>query len=1145
MNRPHKDEPLEARLLPETPANNRGLLLIGCGFVGLIVLCLAAGVVGIISLARQQPVATAATRQESMDEKRQSLRQGFDPAHADPQFKLNHPDRRQVERLLLRMVRASNRDNNKQFLSLVDLGELGDRTLRHPTMPTLSAFGRQEVRDSFLEEETLGNISRLRLFDLQSIDETHLLAYVFLETEGRVTEPLRLWLVKRGNSLQLADWEYVEFGYSVSDRYAIRQAANVDSRYAQERQSDAYLQQSRKLLAEGKRAEAAVQLQLAQQCELPPAIDTLQKYLVMLEWLQIGDKDATIELCRSIPTGERGPGFLLQLANAFDQLGRHEEALQAASEYEQAAGFHPEMVAVRARAHEALDRPEAAYADYLVLHHYAMFEERQFEHLYRLLPADRKDEFLALVKNSANPLQTALAQVDLLHEHNDEDLANQLEQFLASTAPESIELLNFRAQRLSWNDEHELAAALYKQAAEKSEDAAIQDSFWQSYLWSMQLAGKGAEAALVHPDRHAALVYFAGGYEAEEPLLSPAELRPLIDELLAAKHDDLETNRIAGLLAFQAEDWAAAELHFRTAHDQVAEEGYEKEQLAERLLISLARQWGVIEAFEDATEKPSAYHTLADDCIREGKWKTLEELNTTYRQTPAGAEDVWLAYYDAKIALAAEDYPQAASHVLVGKHRLAQQDDPHAKTMLELLDDELVNATFGLEEAYRRSTNKLDKFRELQYLARSTRDWETADKLCELHRRAHPNDPYLLDAQLQVAQARGDHNKVISLLQPWPKATGFQSQYNESNARTQLVRALLHEGRVDEALAAAQQGNSKSDMLALIHLQRGDVDAMTKLAEQEERKAPGFFQSLHYRFTREVAAAFVDDKWTELRRARPVQLRDRISPSIVLLSSQAEVTSREQLEKLLQAALPELEISEPVSHQLGTTYQLNWPGAEAAGAQLTVSSRPYVTDHQLAEVTNSGARVKRLLANQQTWYAFEMLEPEPSSDAVWQQLRDLATTLYDDQVVAIGYQHPAGYQLDFLPSDPHLRELFHSPTAFEAELDSRTAEALPLPDGTQAKISPAVARELRQRGRKWLASHQAAESPAPLQIRVVLQHGHQVEHAWLQVAKLRQTSYGNLEFEAETLEPSPLTRRLIPTGRIQISKYQVLEWRDR
>lgn len=457
---------------------------------------------------------------------------------------------------------------------------------------------------------------------------------------------------------------------------------------------------------------------------------------------------------------------------------------------------------------------------------------------------------------------------------------------------------------------------------------------------------------------------------------------------------------------------------------------------------------------------------------------------------------------------------------------------------LEYLENDFLANQFDLLEAYRRHSNPKAAFQAFHMRALMEHDWQAAAELRTAHAAALPNDPQLLAAESASALQQGDYDRVIELLQPWPAAERFENEWTRQQARDACVISLIRRQRLDEALAVAKDaGTNAPQLVALVHLVRGDAEALAAWLKQHRLSQPSLLVHIADSYRREFIQARQNGNLVELLKDIADYPHDDFTSSIVLLSGEGQPASIDTLRTRLAEAIPGTQLGEPIEHDTGISYVLTIPGTEQVQFQLTVGKGPYATDAELREQYVLPVRLRKAVQEHKTWLALEMTEPEPTSaaDGPWKQVRQLAATLCDERTLAVGRSEPHVYHCEYVVASPRLPELLRSAGNLRRSLAEEVSAYVAFAGESQALQPPAV----KQQAKLWLRKLKAGETVTG-EVRITAKRGHRRESTWLRVVAAQQGQYGPHQFVAEP----PANHPLLPAKRYRLWPHEIREVRS-
>ena len=1134
--------PLEATLLPESATVDASLRW-RVGIFFLLILALVVVAIGgsVAHVWMPEPKLVS----ESITERHAALQQGF-----RPQQRVVHPERVAIERLLSRAAAVSQKQNQAQFLTFVNLDKLHERIVMHPLYPQQSAPEKRELRERLTSDiDALTHAAKLRLVSLQSLDEKTAVAYAIAEQPYGHSEPMRIWLQKNKKQWLLIDWDFVDFGYSLSERYAYAAAAEADPQGEQYRLSQEYLNRATKFRNEGKREEAETQLRLAAACKLPSCIRDFHLYSIMLQWSEMYKHEEVVKICNQADAENRSPGFHYHRARALSYQSQRTAAIDATLAYQQGAGFQPDVVELRARMLQELGRNSESLALYEQLQKNNPHHTQGLVSLYRLLPEGRKDEWLTYIAATNEPLQTAVEQGESALAYRLElACVKRLEKYVAGIAPHSVAHLRLQGVLLQEAGECERAAAVFRQAAALSKVEAEQTVCWGKYLTAMAEMGKPAEAISEHPRPDEAFESYVMGFEDDECELSAVEVRELVKAQLLRNPQHGRANYLAGVLALRAGDETGAKDHLERVAADASNAGdgqeedeedreYRQSQAKDSLLLLAVRRGETLATWQAAEDQVNAYQQLAGHCLSEKNWPALQQLNDAARISEAGRENAWLRYYDAKIAIQQGQPGRAVQQILRAKLEPEHEGKNPGKHYLEYTQSEILVEALGVVSAYQQHPDQKTAFERYHSQALWQRDWQAASELRAAHRQTHPGDLALLTAEVGAAEKTGNDQRIIQLLQPWPGNEKFTYPYQAESARGTLVLALARQKQFVAALAAIDRDDEDGpSWQLLVHLLNGDRAAAAAVCEEHRQQHPNLLSDLATEHPQEWLQIRTDPRVAELVGDLAASLHDEFSAGIAMLAAERDVWTLESLQSKFAAVVPGIEFGAPQPHQHGTSYALKLPN-ETYPLQLTIGNARYAGEDQLIARELLPHELQQRVLQHQSWLALEMAANKPAEDRSWRLLRTLMAAAYNVRARALGVCEPGGYGFNFYAVDGRIVEQLRATQPLAKLLAGQPSGHVEYVGESNEAIGLRVSPQIRQFVTAW----EAGVKPRS-EIRIAVQRGRRCEHLWLPLVRLERDADQTLTFFAQP-STADIDAHHLPPGMIRCQEFKILEIR--
>lgn len=1128
-------EPIDAILVvdePPPPRRRRWWVWGGgCLFVTLAAACLTAWLVahflGDFGSSADDPVA----RWETTAEKQAALRRAFDGRR----HPLQDADLPEIQRLLRRVAATASREDSDEFQKLVDTGRMVRRIQGHADVEWIDWIERQVLASQIRTDcDPPGNTQDFRVVHLERLGDEHVRVFAYAVSEGMCGDPFQFWLVRSRDGWRLYDWERIELGWSEAAQYARLRIAANDWRY------DGYEQGSEELVAADEAIDqdesdaAAEHLQAAAGHSVPNIVADFWAYLVAIRWSSVDDSEQCLAWCSRAQNPDAIPGFYTLQASHLQQTEQYEAALAAIENYERVAGFHPEVIRMKAGCLSELGRDEESLACWRQLVQFAPDGIDDLRQFADALPADRRGELLEVIPAAPQPVAVAVQLAERRGGDEDGDLLGLLHQFVASRAPGSPEALQLEGRMLQFQGDYEQAAERFRQAAEQELDPEGRAGCWSSFLQAMVDAGQVVAGYEALPDPRDAFQSLAGGIENDEAMIDYSQLPDLLAVHRRRCPDDGWLHYFAGLLADQNGDLEAAAREFAAADKSDDEEL--KVAAADQHRDLLCRQGKVLEAYRLGADAAATFRELADLCRAHDDALGLQTLLKAHRSDVP--DEPWLGYYTT-VLLQLQRQAEAAVRSLDGRTKTADEELEEALNGLRL---ELLLDLGRWRQAYEERPDEV--FSQVANRLRFRGNWVELAELCKLRRQHNPEDADLLWLGVELAVGQRDDQRVVELLTPWP-ADKLDGEYRASQLRRQLVRSLLRLGRSDEAYqfavkSVSAEGDQTLLLSTLIWQQRWD-ELTRRLAD--EAAAEEFTDLVRFlRRADQLETYRTAVEAADLRRRFPLPLPEdapETSRIVMLLRVPAELNA-ERLQGLAagtgEFAVRPLPTLRP---DVTAVFEVRDAGGRAVVAAATGSycdprwaQRTRIPDPALASI----------LKQHGGWIAIQGIESNDEEDfaPVDRLVRRIAAGLLDADVQAVSVWG--------LGSD----------TSHLAAADEATAAKLRRPDGLDVVFADTLElflepRDQDQAGtaaaaglvprRELVAVIQALKAPSPeppYWIQVELRLGEAGETHWLRVISAKHTRWGDIELVGEFAGDSQLWPYLKPGERAIVMSSSVL-----
>jgi len=1148
-------EPLEATVLPDLPAARgssgaRGWLL-ACGAFLLFVVCFALLLWGLGQLlaraggARPSRSGSLLDHWETTDERLAAVSAALEAE----QTGLNSAQHRELRRFFDKVRDAIQPLNGTAFTALVDMEAAADRVLLHPASSRRSRSERRLVEQQ-MQLRFRGPSGWNRLIIVhgeRSADGEEALVYTIATGGDQPPAPLRWWLKRDGRSWRVCDWERIDKGFSETARWALEGAIGNSAEMAAFHQALEGVHNAQTSIEAGLVALGSRDLLDAQSLDLPPVVNDVVQLELAWAWERCARSDQVLAACDRIRDSRASPGVHYLRALAHWRREDFAAVLADAQQYRSIAGPHPHLLEVEADALEALGRrAEAAECWWKRLALTPDDADALAE--YCRLAGESASRAVGVLRRAASPEEFALGAGRTAIYRDDDATLGVIERFFRELDPQAAALESLAAWRCEQRQEHALAAAHYRLAAERSADEQDRQRHFAQFLDAMAYAGRAAAGYQAADDPRAALAHLTAGLEYDEAPIVIDDLPQLIALHAQRAPQDPRLKYLEGLVAMADGQFAAAEAKFRSAAKAPAAdppEGHLAELARSKLVEAVYRQNRLAAAYQTATSPPGeVFRELALLCQQDRNWAALEELIALHRtRAPA---DPWIDYFLARRAQAQGN----AEAGLAAVQRAEAASDETLRPTLGWLKNELLIQSGGIGQAYQGSSDQREAFRRLVTHLASEEDWDGVLELATLHAAAAPRRSATLYWRAAAHWHRGEYQELVDNLSPWPEdRVGRLEPGQLTELCDLLVRSLLRLGKLPEAQAAADRARDEYGVeppMVALKLAQGDKAAVLELIEHPRICRELFGRQL-YR-DRELAPLLSDGEVAALRRQQALALpSDHWSRRTALVLFFAEPLPAQQLDECAAGATDAAIRISGRPDQKSLLWNL---GSETV--VLTAGSGPYCSCDQLPETLGADDPRRAALEQHSSWIALDLLpaaQPAPGDEArrLASQLSAALAELSPLALYRSGPRQWGQWQLESFDAAARqrLRSGAHFPAAASPPSSKAPASEAQVPifashDDFDSAERPDLGRALR-----LLADRARVANPAGhALIRVILRRGHAAEEQWLKVIRVRPQKDGNDEFLAEVVDDSQLWPFLRAGERLRVPIYEPLDVRE-
>ncbi len=711
-------------------------------------------------------------------------------------------DRRPIETLFRRVTEACRAEDDVAFQQLLD-GERYWQCMKESGL--IKSLTRGEDRyspdDLLTMIEFPAPYTRMHVHAVTpGSSDNEAIAYVIAWENDWIVE-MRWWLVKKGTSWRIFDWESLQVGNRFSRRHAAYYA-EIAGIHDHDAAKTAILNADR-AAEEGRLADAARELREAASVTVPPFFQAEHRLDVAFGWARAGLSLYEHREYRAASPQElqQSPGLLLGWAMSEHVIGNYEKCLELIEQYELAVGGGPNVDRTRGDALYALGRFEEAADCYVRLLPYADDDLMLLSDLARRLPANRIESVIKAIERHADPTTMALSIATTVSDRPKSLAA--LEKSLATRDFDSGVLDLIRGDRLRAEDSIDEAAVAYLAAWEGLPPPDFEGDHLPPATRSTAVtrivtmyceAGRVADAYDHSPDKGQAFEEIVS-YD-ERFGLPPDELAQVAEMHLQDNPDD-----IAAIVHAAAE--AQANGNFERAIDLALHAASIEADPSSgyRIVRILTETDQVEEAIAWVKRHPDdawAFEGLAEHLNDNEDWSTVLDLAES--MTPDESHRQTVALQRARALVGLGRYSDAEASLVATYNQLKE----------EWLRSILLDEWIGIAAAAGRTRESIaaqigvDAYPDLIQSALAERDFQTAMRLERDWKRRSGTDVDLLPTTVSRLWLQKDFSAVVTAV----RGAGItEAATGDSGTLVldQYIRSLIRTGDPSGAMEAAHQ----------------------------------------------------------------------------------------------------------------------------------------------------------------------------------------------------------------------------------------------------------------------------------------------------------------------------------------------------
>jgi Flp pilus assembly protein TadD len=1026
------------------------------------------------------------------------------------------------------------RANRADLEQVFDFDAFQNRLYAWPENQSLNYFQRLGVTEQFRDQRVLDSLNdKFTIVHVAKRPDSQsaiVSGYVGLESGMHVEQ--RWLIVAHGSSWRVADSEMCDWGCWRTQLHArqMKAAEGSPTAWNQFNAAADRVDQASTLIQAGNADQGLAQLEAINYAGLDSRLQDEMRMRILQATMYVGDPQKRLLLAQQFQHPEQWPGAAYAQAHAHAALGNHQEAIEAGRKFMAQVGPTVGINQLLLPCYEQLGDKEGQAAAY--------------RHLLRVRPADASSlaglakvsgdnaaEVVERLRKLPDPPPTASQVVLYLDVDEHKPAIDALLEFLQSTAPDSLSLLETKAHLASLEEDHETAAGLYLEAWKKHRHDESASRHCANFFSAMIAADQVDAAFDQAPDPQAAIqflandYFFYGDYGVQEK-----QFRSALEKYRAQHGDDAHVVAYQGKLLVQERQYAQAEQQLRAALEKLSpteaaepgdeEEGVSRGDLLSQLATALLMQDRVEEAYETAAvEVPNAAWTLFSqlDLTRAPHREHARKLVALERaRQPA---ELWSGVMEATL-LDAENKPAEAWAALP---KAVPENDYFLAWPVRNLAASLL-ASGAVPLAQYSAIAPRDVFFDLliQRLAEE-KQWDRVAELVRLEEDLGGHTYRVSAWQAELFYQRGHYQLLLTSVkhQSFELLGKYRDSYQRhGNPIDRMLRSQIHLQRYDDALALAKKAKRQPGgpvtWPAWIHLSQGDVEqAIAALEGQSDRS--------HYQF-------YYDPEFGPLARTEAaLPLRQQAPPDLptAMFWRRAELLLRQEVtwDDVQLTALARQALGADASATQLQGLQQQPPGTKVW--RITHGSESFLVfagrrSSQPADDHRQTPHDERLASAWQTYQGWIIMIPggEASDFKLPAAAYPLAAALAGEHCLAVRI----GEQARMFAFDEALRKTLRAADAAkQLQRGGEVVSGWLLPDQIDSQDQQQV------RGRQWLSlARRLAEQPPPENARVCarLQACGCREDVWLRVERLVGKPSRHGTFVVTPEQPSLLIREI-------------------
>lgn len=974
-------------------------------------------------------------------------------------------------------------------------------------------------------------------------DSNSRVVYALCEsTEGETSED-RFWLARSDGTWKLYDWEQLDLGLSISREYGAyckyldTPALKGFNRWAE------LVQESDQFVVDGDYEKAGAKLRLAELEQSPAELQGYKWILTAYRWSAMGNAKETIRCSKAVPKPRETPGVYYNLAY-HQQWTNPKEALKNALIYEEIVGPNYELVQIKARLLEDLNRKQESLEARKMLLSMRPGDPTTLLSYLVALPEEHRSAIEPILSELDDPIKVVSEMVSDA-QYQDYTAFEYLVDYLKRESPNDPATLHAMGSVEQHRGEYEKAADLFHQAYNTEKTIDVRDIYADSYVAVMQDWGKVLNALQEVPDVQQAIESLLYSYEDFDSELTEEEYEAVIDlyfsrfptELNAIKRkvtqaiEKQQYEKAQQILGRALEQLPAKKPTDPTANEDAYDEiEYYRESFQESVARILYEQGLLRQAYDAPGDKTERLEQLARLALADKRIDDVRQLLSWHQQVAPNDRQALFVWSDLESELGNTDIAI----------------EFYKRGLKATIEDE----SWYRDILFKRLCLKADRWRDYYSIAKEPSEafydlsddfienhqWQDLDALTREHRAKAPDDPRLIKSAAEAAWERKHYDAYLRYANELLRTDDEEllALYERERIVQRMLSSELRQQRWASALSRAQKkldNDGESQLLAIVSAARGDAIDAKKFAVTSAARSGEATTLYHHD---DVGHLFLEKSFRDLQHEYPVSLAYDVASiqSVCLLDSVSSPSWEEIAEVLdrlsIQAVVEPIESVDP---KVKSAFTVRF---RSGSVWIATGESKFNESWKLVDET---LKLAPLVDGHRAWVAIGV--------TAWSSLaREQASSVARAVCVALARERANAVcvssndyleQFVVIPARPDLLQEWQQTGGHWAVKDE--AEKL---DYSYKPQKVPENRRFRQELRQAVHEYQSSDS-ARLTVWVCVTDNLALGPMPLDVTKV-QRSYDSLQFEGVLRTSSQLIPELQSGLPMRFDEYNVVSW---